>query len=1330
MSFYFDDDNDDNAFSQNFRTPTQKQVTFSQSSVFPLSQLSSHQTSPEKKHSQPFSPIQQSQQSWQSSMITPSRGKNSNSNSNSNNQNVPENTFVCQNCGAVDDYYHDDAAGGLATCSHCFTQSQSFEALQEELDYEDTQGLAARNRDGTLKTVHRHDRRSRSGTNADGSNRTGRPPVPLADCDQTQKPPSLEACLKGLQAVLQNSCKIMCFELMAITITIPTEELQSNTADSNTVGSDESDHDSAILRNNATNHKVSNVHKKELYRQVSKALKVLWKAYLLSWKEGADFYSSLYPQIRFALRDKFLDGNYLKILYRTLAAKAEEKVTQQVRKEVEEEESPSEEDDDSDSDSDSDSDPDSEDDSCSRRKSKKIKVEHDQSDNRNVNEGMDSLFDLFDRDGGGTEKIKSENDSDGNDDDNDNDNDNDSVVSKENVPVPDLVFSNDSKMPFRPYRGRSRRRPWDRNNAWVDNDISDSRNYDNKHEGNNDTNKSHDDAADDNSTCASDLSVFDAAEIKNKDFSSKKRKRMIQKEFAYARSTNTYAKMIYFHNKLMNQTSKSRKIHKVGRKEAALLLVPSMKLVLGMLLVVASPHGVTEGKIIEWVENGSLPIMHAFACLLSNTQQETLAMAASFFSLSLAPSVSNLRQIVKQVHVACGYRAPKVKLVSLQPPPPPSQRGRKRALERILNTRSMSAPGRLVCPSTVPLILGLLVSELGLSQKVLNYSLALMGLPVSRQTLKAKTRDANEGVTLPRDRAILGNNAYHDGVRRPWDSDDIPVFDLTKPSERLRKRKYLLKINQRRCRARKRKNLGLSLQTKKRKNEYKANDQKDGDIKVNNQKALDNNDQDIPADWLPPPLLGARPDKLGEVDQILAVMIIACKLIPGWEMNHQYVFSRGLVLGKETKNTDNTNVIAEDETISDFGTSGGGSTVGHFQATDRFVPWNQEQFRFIRNGKTELEYLEFLKETIFRGSDYALPKFVESLNENFSPHSDRNAAREEDSVEEEEMDKNHSSDSDEVKEDNRHENDNAVVVPNELFLGWKKNPRLDKRKPSKWNPELGMPYRLTTISSTKGLRTPGGPLGPLIEYMAYKTGTCHERILKHLIKFDEEMASKGKSQTNFISFKDLCYNHAQDVKWKSIRAEVLASFNGYKKLDSKYEAALANEMMRSRLKNEQENSSKLPQRISSSKHKQNRKTIPIYEDDEDEVNDYDSLEESGSNDSEKDDNEESDDDENNNKNSLSDYEKLRLEKIKRNEDRLKELGLSRTNDIFAASGNKTKNKQKAKIKKGLQISPKLPRRHSPRKRNSGVDYKEDSDINEESGPNESKEDDLKTTRMA
>jgi hypothetical protein len=73
---------------------------------------------------------------------------------------------------------------------------------------------------------------------------------------------------------------------------------------------------------------------------------------------------------------------------------------------------------------------------------------------------------------------------------------------------------------------------------------------------------------------------------------------------------------------------------------------------------------------------------------------------------------------------------------------------------------------------------------------------------------------------------------------------------------------------------------------------------------------------------------------------------------------------------------------------------------------------------------------------------------------------------------------------------------------------------------------------------------------------------------------------------------------------------------------------------------------------------------------------------------------------------------LRLEKIKRNEDRMKELGLFRAKDTFAASGKKTKKKKKSKIKKGLQIYPKLPQRHSPRKRNCGVDYKEDSDINE------------------
>ena len=67
---------------------------------------------------------------------------------------------------------------------------------------------------------------------------------------------------------------------------------------------------------------------------------------------------------------------------------------------------------------------------------------------------------------------------------------------------------------------------------------------------------------------------------------------------------------------------------------------------------------------------------------------------------------------------------------------------------------------------------------------------------------------------------------------------------------------------------------------------------------------------------------------------------------------------------------------------------------------------------------------------------------------------------------------------------------------------------------------------------------------------------------------------------------------------------------------------------------------------------------------------------------------------------LSDYEKLRLEKIKRNEDRLKELGLFQTKDALSASVKK----RKAKTKNSTQISPELPQRRSSRKRKTVVDY--------------------------
>ena len=74
---------------------------------------------------------------------------------------------------------------------------------------------------------------------------------------------------------------------------------------------------------------------------------------------------------------------------------------------------------------------------------------------------------------------------------------------------------------------------------------------------------------------------------------------------------------------------------------------------------------------------------------------------------------------------------------------------------------------------------------------------------------------------------------------------------------------------------------------------------------------------------------------------------------------------------------------------------------------------------------------------------------------------------------------------------------------------------------------------------------------------------------------------------------------------------------------------------------------------------------------------------------------------------LSDYEKLRMEKIKRNEERMKELGLFRSKDAIAAAAKK---KSSNKTKKAKQISPEGPQRRSSRKRKTVANYSDEQVI--------------------
>ena len=188
--------------------------------------------------------------------------------------------------------------------------------------------------------------------------------------------------------------------------------------------------------------------------------------------------------------------------------------------------------------------------------------------------------------------------------------------------------------------------------------------------------------------------------------------------------------------------------------------------------------------------------------------------------------------------------------------------------------------------------------------------------------------------------------------------------------------------------------------------------------------------------------------------------------------------------------------------------------------TSRFIPWNQEHFRYIGNGKMESDYLDFLEEGILRRANsddhlsYALPKFVESLNA--SPDDDGSGDY-----------KHH-----QLEEMNDNDDEAVVVQNNETVLSWKNRPKqiiketLELNKSSKIKQsappgkkertEQMIPYRLTTPSDVTSVRTLSSPLGPLIEYIAYKMEAQPEFILKHLIELDKEMSLKDKSPQNYV----------------------------------------------------------------------------------------------------------------------------------------------------------------------------------------------------------------------
>ncbi len=167
---------------------------------------------------------------------------------------------------------------------------------------------------------------------------------------------------------------------------------------------------------------------------------------------------------------------------------------------------------------------------------------------------------------------------------------------------------------------------------------------------------------------------------------------------------------------IMNHQKSIRK-HKLGRKATALYLSPSIEMVAAIACMAFHPYGVTCANIRAWIETGSLPLLNAFQMLIPQ-ERKKLKLIKPFFRLAEPPSTRQLETLVTSLQVACGYEPPKLVVYTKQK-------------KLILDSKELFTkhPGRLLTPRSLPLATARIVGQLGLSQTVLNFSLALMGLP-------------------------------------------------------------------------------------------------------------------------------------------------------------------------------------------------------------------------------------------------------------------------------------------------------------------------------------------------------------------------------------------------------------------------------------------------------------------------------------------------------------------------------------------------------------------------------------------------------------------------
>ena len=172
-----------------------------------------------------------------------------------------------------------------------------------------------------------------------------------------------------------------------------------------------------------------------------------------------------------------------------------------------------------------------------------------------------------------------------------------------------------------------------------------------------------------------------------------------------------------------------------GSREAALTLRPSMTAVVALVYVAVQRAGVALRHLIDWMRNGDWPIAsptRAYRRLLTRWLQTKLTLVQGFFTLPALPRVEYVEYLARLWLVAGGVNsweswrglptkketADEENVDDENNNEPPNKKQKRELL---------AAPSILPVPS-IPILLAQAVADWRLGQKVLNYSLALVGL--------------------------------------------------------------------------------------------------------------------------------------------------------------------------------------------------------------------------------------------------------------------------------------------------------------------------------------------------------------------------------------------------------------------------------------------------------------------------------------------------------------------------------------------------------------------------------------------------------------------------